>query len=452
MRILVIAGYAPSLVNFRGPLLRALVACGHKVMALAPPDEETGPQAPDIAAELRAMGVSLSRFPMRRGGVNPLQDLRTLLALRRDILELEPDLVLAYTIKPVIYGSLAAKWAARAAKATNPAMASLVTGLGYAFGGLETAADAASDGDTGGCGCRWNARRLLSELVVRLYRKALENNRVVIFQNPDDRELFARLGVTAQNQRVAVVAGSGVDLAHFAPAPPVLAHPQTGAPIFLFMARLLWSKGVGVFVEACRMLKRRHPQAVCRVLGPLDHGPDGVPEDMLRRWREERVVEVLDPVADVRPHLAAASVFVLPTYYREGTPRSILEALSMGRPVITTDMPGCRQTVEEGVTGFLTPPCEPGALMRAMARFIEQPELIAQMGAAGRRLAEEKFAADLVVRDMLAALGLSAPPDAQETVGPAVGQTSGQTSDEAGGQASGQAFGQAGGLAPVENR
>ena len=414
MRILVIAGYAPSLVNFRGPLLRALVALGHKVMALAPPDEEIGPQASDTAAELRAMGVALSRFPMRRGGVNPLQDLRTLLALRQEILELEPDLILAYTIKPVIYGSLAARWAARAAKATNPAVASLVTGLGYAFGGLETEAEADS-----GCGCRWDSRRLLSELVVRLYRKALEKNRVVIFQNPDDCALFARLGVTAKNQRTAVVAGSGVDLKHFAPAPPVLAHPQTGAPIFLFMARLLWSKGAGVFVEACRMLKRRHPQAVCRLLGPLDRGPDGVPEDMLRRWREERVVEVLDPVADVRPHLAAASVFVLPTYYREGTPRSILEALSMGRPVITTDMPGCRQTVEEGVTGFLTPPCEPGALMRAMARFIEEPELIAQMGAAGRALAEEKFAADLVVQDMLAALGLAAPPDANHVPDPA---------------------------------
>ena len=426
MRILVIAGYAPSLVNFRGPLLRALVALGHKVMALAPPDEEIGPQASDTAAELRAMGVALSRFPMRRGGVNPLQDLRTLLALRRDILELEPDLVLAYTIKPVIYGSLAARWAARAAKATDPAVASLVTGLGYAFGGLETEAEADS-----GCGCRWDSRRLLSELVVRLYRKALEKNRVVIFQNPDDCALFARLGVTAKNQRTAVVAGSGVDLKHFAPAPPVLAHPQTGAPIFLFMARLLWSKGAGVFVEACRMLKRRHPQAVCRVLGPLDHGPDGVPEDMLRRWREERVVEVLDPVADVRPHLAAASVFVLPTYYREGTPRSILEALSMGRPVITTDMPGCRQTVEEGVTGFLTPPCEPGALMRAMARFIEEPELIAQMGAAGRRLAEEKFAADLVVRDMLAALGLSAPPDANQMADPAGGPAAEPTGDSA---------------------
>jgi glycosyltransferase involved in cell wall biosynthesis len=405
MRIVVVAGYAPSLVNFRGPLLRALVARGHKVMALAPPDE---PGAPDTAVALRALGVELIRFPMQRGGVDPLQDLRTLRALRREFLELKPELILAYTIKPVIYGSLAARWAARGLEASGaPVMASLITGLGYGFGGLEL--------DAGPGAQQWSGRRLLSELVVRLYRKALENNRVVLFQNPDDRDLFASLGIInqkgGQGQRVAVVAGSGVDLGHYAVAPPVLADGHTGAPIFLCIARLLWAKGVGVYVEACRLLKQRHPQAVCRLLGPLDSVPDAVPEEIVRRWREDRVVEILDPVADVRPHLAQASVFVLPSF-REGTPRSVLEAMALGRPVVTTDVPGCRQTVEEGVTGYLVPPFEPGALMLAMSRFIEQPELIAQMGAAGRRLAEERFDAELVVRDMLVALGLGLPPTA----------------------------------------
>jgi len=415
MRIVIVAGYAPSLVNFRAPLLRALVARGHKVMALAPPDEKGRADAPDIEAALRAMGVELFRFPMQRGGVNPLQDLRTLLALRREFLLLQPDLVLSYTIKPVIYGSLAARWAAarwadakwaaheKKSPATpvapaKPLVASLITGLGYAFAGLDPDADGGGQQGTG--------RRVLTELVLRLYRKALENNRVVIFQNPDDRDLFARLKLTGLGQRVAVVAGSGVDLEHFAPAPPVLANPKTGAPIFLCVARLLWAKGAGVYVEACRLLKQRYPQAICRLLGPLDRVPDAVSEETVRCWREDRVVEILDPVDDVRPHLAAASVFVLPSF-REGTPRSVLEAMAMGRPVVTTDVPGCRQTVEEGVTGYLVPPFEPGALMRAMARFIEEPELIPQMGAAGRRLAEEKFDADLVVRDMLAALGLS---------------------------------------------
>lgn len=396
MRIVVVAGYAPSLVNFRGPLLAALNARGHEVIALAPPE---GGTAPATEAALNRMGVSLLRYPLDRGGVDPRRDLRTLLALRGHFEALRPGLVLPYTIKPVIYGSLAARWA------KVPHTASLVTGLGYGFGGLPDAEGTGLPGAT-----QTLSRRLLTELVVRLYAKALEQNRVVFFQNPDDRALFERLGILRADQRSVVVGGSGVDLAHFAPAPPASAHPETGAPIFLCMARLLWAKGVGVYVEACRLLKKRHPQAVCRLLGPADDVPDAVPLETVRRWSADRVVEILDPVDDVRPQLAAASVFVLPSF-REGTPRSVLEAMAMARPVVTTDVPGCRHTVEDGVTGLLVPPFEPGALMRAMERFIEEPELIAQMGAAGRRLAEEKFGADRVAADMLAALPLDGPLD-----------------------------------------
>lgn len=391
MRIAVVAGYAPSLLNFRAPLLRALTARGHQVVALAPSDSVHGAGSGivgDVRARLADMGVELVPFPMNRGGVDPVADARTLMALRSLFARIRPELVIPYTIKPVIYGSLAARMAG------NIPVASLVTGLGYGFGEVEP-------GEKPPLG-----RRVLREVVIRLYRKALENNRVVFFQNPDDRDLFLRLNILAGGQRVCVVNGSGVDLGHFSPAPPVLAHDVTGAPIFLCMARLLWAKGVGVYAEACRQLKQRHPQAVCRLLGAPDTVPDAVPPEMLARWREDRVVEILDPVADVRPHLAAASVFVLPSY-REGTPRSVLEAMAMARPVITTDVPGCRQTVEEGVTGYLVPPFEPGALMRAMARFVEDPGLIAPMGQAGRRLAEEKFDADRVALTMLRALGLA---------------------------------------------
>ncbi len=390
MRIAVVAGHAPSLVNFRAPLLAALVARGHSVVALAPP--EPGGGAGTLAA-LRQLGVELVRYPLDRGGVNPLRDLRTLHALRNQFLVLKPELVLPYTIKPVIYGSLAARWA------KVPHVASLITGLGYGFGGLADAADSLPGQP------QTISRRCLTELVTRMYAKALENNRAVIFQNPDDRDLFQRLGILSAGQRTAVVGGSGVDLEHFAPAPPVLAHPETGAPVFSCVARLLWAKGVGVFVEACRMLKRRHPQVVCRLIGPADDVPDAVDADMLRRWREDRVVEILEPVDDIRPVLAQTSVFVLPSY-REGTPRSSLEAMSMARPVVTTDVPGCRQTVEDGVTGFLVPPFEPGELMRAMERYVLAPELIAQQGQAARRLAEERFDVRHVTTDMLSVLPL----------------------------------------------
>jgi glycosyltransferase involved in cell wall biosynthesis len=391
MRIVVIAGYAPSLLNFRGPLLRALLARGHEVIALAPP-EEPSPAATESG--LGALGVRLLRYPLERGGLDPRRDVQTLFALRRHLLQLQPDLVLAYTVKAVIYGSLAARWSGVVR------MASLITGLGYAFGG---AAGEASGQPL--------PRRLLSGLVAGLYRTALRGNRVVLFQNQDDRALFERLGILSPGQRTAVVNGSGVDLAHFAPAP----LPQTGPPVFLCMGRLVWAKGVGVFEEACRMLKRQHPRAVCRLLGPADDVPDAVPQEVLERWRTEGVVEILDPVDDVRPHLAACSVFVLPSF-REGLPRSVLEAMALGRAVITTDVPGCRETVEPGVTGLLVPPFEPGALMRAMERFLLEPELSAQMGRAGRRLAEERFDARQVALDTLAALPLSEPADRKSVV------------------------------------
>jgi glycosyltransferase involved in cell wall biosynthesis len=385
MRIAVIAGHAPSLVNFRGPLLAALLERGHEVIALAPPERGGGAAT---EAALRALGVELLRYPLDRGGMNPLRDLRTLLALRKIFLALKPDMVLPYTIKPVIYGSLAASWA------KIPRVASLITGLGYGFGGL-------GDGLPGQP--QTVSRRCLTELVTRLYAKALENNSAVIFQNPDDRDLFKRLEILSPGQRVAVVGGSGVDLEHFAPAPPLTV--EADAAVFTCVARLLWAKGVGVFVEACRMLKRHYPHVTCRLIGPADDVPDAVAPEMLRRWREDRVVEILDPVDDIRPMLAATSVFVLPSY-REGTPRSSLEAMAMARPVVTTDVPGCRQTVEDGVTGQLVPPFEPGALMRAMERYLLEPELIAQQGAAARRLAEERFDVKRVVADMLAVLPL----------------------------------------------
>ncbi len=407
MRILVVAGHAPSLVNFRGPLLAALAARGHHVLAAAPPEPGDGEAT---RATLRRLGVAeLLPYPLDRGGTNPVRDARTILALRRMIIDRAPNLVLPYTIKPVIYASLAARWAG------SPRVVSLVTGLGYAFGGLD------ADGGMDMPGrLRTVPRRCLAGFVVRLYEKALERNDAVIFQNPDDRALFERLGILGHGQRVAVVGGSGVDLTHFSPVPP--ARTETGAPVFLCVARLLWAKGVGVYVEACRMLKRRHPEVVCRLLGQPDAVPDAVPAEVLRRWREDRVVEIVDSVDDVREQLAAASVFVLPSF-REGAPRATLEAMAMARPVVTTDMPGCRQTVEDGVTGYLVPPFEPGELSRAMERFVLDPESIATMGQAARRLAEERFDVERVTRDMLAVLPLPenapsaaspipAPPDA----------------------------------------
>lgn len=386
MRIALVAGYAPSLLNFRRPLMEALLARGHEVVALAPPcPPGEASAASAVEAGLRALGVRLVSYPLDRGGMNPARDLRTLLALKGLLRELRPELCLSYTIKPVVYASLAAHMAG------VPRRAALVTGLGYAFGAL--------GGDAQGAPL---ARRVLSGLALRLYRAGLARCHSVVFQNPDDRALFESLALLPAAARTAVVGGSGVDLRHFSPAPlPAPSQP----PVFLCLARLLWAKGVGVYVDACRMLKKRHPQVVCRLVGGEDAVPDAVPQEAIRHWREEGLVELPGHVDDVRPELAAASVFVLPSF-REGLPRACLEAMAMGRPVVTSDAPGCRQTVEDGVTGFLVPPFEPGALMRAMERFVLAPGLAAQMGPAARRLAEERFDCRRVAEDTMAALPL----------------------------------------------
>jgi glycosyltransferase involved in cell wall biosynthesis len=372
MKIAVIAGFGPSLLNFRGPLLAALRAAGHEITALAPEDE------PTLAADLAAAGVAFRPIRLDRKGTNPVKDLRTLCGLVAALRRLKPDLVFSYTIKPVIYGSLAARLCG------IRRVYSMVTGLGHSFGGE-------------GLG-----RRTLSGVVRLLYRLGLRANRCVLFQNPDDEACFRALGLLAPRQRSAVTAGSGVDLEHFAAAP----LPE-GPPVFLCAARLLGEKGVGEFVEAARLVRARHPRVVFRLAGPLDPGPDGIAPDQVEAWQREGRIEYLGYVKDVRPLIAASHAFVLPSYYREGVPRSILEALSMGRAVVTTDTPGCRETVQDEVNGYLVPPRDAQALAAALARLLETPDRLARMGAESRKLAEARFDVRLVNAAILRAMELA---------------------------------------------
>ena len=368
MRIAVIGGYAPSLINFRGPLLREMAALGHDVHAMAPP------HLPDVGPQLAAWGVNHHSYPLARRGLNPLADAATFFHLRNIVKRLRPDMVLSYTFKPVVYGSLAAHLAG------TPAVYSLITGLGYAF--------------TEASGLK---RRVLFNLAKGMYRAGLRHTRGVIFQNPDDRSWFHRLGVVPDTARTIVVGGSGVDLDHFRQS------PVPDRPSFLCLSRLLRSKGVDVFAEAAMRVKARHPEAEFRLVGFMETGSDVVTPGEVDRWRAAGV-EVLDAVEDVRPLLSGAMVYVLPSH-REGTPRSVLEALATGRPVITTDAPGCRETVTDGHNGFLVPVGDVDGVVRAIERFLAEPGLAAAMGQAGRRLAEEKYDVRLVNRAILEFMG-----------------------------------------------
>ena len=370
-KVLIVGSFAPSLINFRGPLIAAMIECGHSVVAAAPAIDDATAEA------LREIGAEPREIPLSNVSLNPLKLRSSVRALRALIREERPDVLLSYTIKPVIAAALAG----RAEKVQT--IVALVTGAGYAF---STGRD---------------PRRLLSRAAAYLlYRAAFRRTDVVIFQNPDDERFFRRSRMVPRGGRTHVVNGSGVDLEYFSP------EPLPPAPSFLMIARLVKDKGVREFGDAAKRVKAMRPEVPIALAGPFDPSPDS-----LRREELDALVQCgiayAGALSDVRPALARCSVFVLPSAYREGTPRTVLEAMAMGRAIITTDMPGCRETVTEGVNGFLVPPRDADALYTAMMRFVEQPSLAETMGLASRKLAQEKYDVRSVNADVLRYAGLS---------------------------------------------
>ena len=372
MKVVVLSNMAQSLANFRGRLLQDLRAAGHEVVAVAPETDDPA------LASLSAMGVRYVCVPMSRTGVAPVADLAYARRLHALFRAERPDVAFGYTIKPGVYGTLAARWA------RVPRRVMMVNGLGYAFGAS---------------GVR---QRLVGAAARGLYRAACRSAHRVVFQNPDDRRTFVELGLARADQTV-VVAGSGIDLERF-PAVPV----PDGPPVFLFVGRLIAEKGVLDFAEAARAVRRDHPDARFHVLGPFDDAPGAVPRSTVEGWAAEGIVTYLGTTLDVRPYLAAATAFVLPSYYREGVPRTALEALATARPVITTDRPGCRETVVDGVNGYLVPDRDPAALADAMRRLLADAERLRAMARASRVLAASRFDVVAVNADMLRALGAEA--------------------------------------------
>lgn len=373
MSFLLIAGFADSLIAFRKPLIQALLDQGLTVHVAAPELLENT----QVMAELKQLGVTAHNIPMQRAGMNPLADLKALLALWQLMRKVKPDYVLGYTVKPVIYGSLAA-WLAGV-----PKRFALITGLGFAFIDQE------------------GQRSKVRAIVQRLYRMALSRCHNVFFQNPDDQALFEQLNILAPNAKSTVVNGSGVDVAQFNVAP----LPNTSAPRFLLIGRLLGDKGVREYVQAAKLVKQQYPEAQFDLVGWIDANPNTITQPELDQWIQAGTINFLGRLSDVRPAIENCSVYVLPSY-REGTPRTVLEAMAMGRAVITTDAPGCRETVTEGDNGYLVPVKDADALAQAMLRFIKQPELIAQMGQRSRSIAEEKYDVHKVNAQMLEGMGL----------------------------------------------
>lgn len=376
MKFLILASLAGSLTGFRKPLIQALISQGLEIHAAAP-ELLTNKK---VVAELSAMDVTCHDAPLSRTGMNPISDLKAMFALRRLMKKIQPDYFLGYTIKPVIYGNLAA-WLAGV-----PHRVALITGLGYAF----------VDDD------RSLKRRAVNQVVVRLYAAALSRCQCIFFQNTDDEALFQELKIVQKTTNTIVVNGSGVPVDEYIYEP---VSAQSNLSFFL-MARLIAAKGVRVYADAARIVKKQYPNANFILAGALDSNPDGIRQDELDDWIADGLIDYRGRLSDVKPVLKECSVFVLPSYYREGVPRSILEALATGRPIITTDSVGCRETVIEGDNGFLVLVKDADALAAAMLKFIEQPELLTIMGKCSREMAGQKYDVHKVNHHMLSEMGI----------------------------------------------
>ncbi len=370
-KFVISAGFSESLYRFRGALLQQILERGWSVAALVP-----GVRGTSAETTLSDAGVEVGEIRLDRTGLNPLYDALYAFDLARALRRLKADYLLVYTIKPVIYG-LIAGWLVGV-----PKRFALITGVGFSF--------------TNDSGRGILARRA----AVILYRLALRCAHKVFFQNVDDEKLFRSLRLVHPSVPSVVVNGSGVDVAAFQ-----LASLPSAAPVFLMIARFLGDKGVREFVEAACQLAILHPEVRFRLVGWIDSNPDAISQSELDAWVADGAIEFLGKLDDVRPAIAASTVYVLPSY-REGTPRTVLEAMAMGRPIITTDAPGCRETVIDGENGFLVPVKSVDALVEAMLKFIKDPTLAPRMGKRSREIAEEKYDVHKINAVMLREMGI----------------------------------------------
>lgn len=379
MKFLIIASYPASIPKFRGALIEAIQNAGFEIHIAAPEFKHY----PKEHEHLVSLGYIVHDITMQRTGTNPAVDAKTLFSLYHIMRAIKPDYVMGYTIKPVIYGSLAAKLA------HVPNIFALITGLGYAFQGAEESGYKRSN---------------LQKVMHKLYAVALNSTKKVFFQNPDDEALFRKMGILKSSIPSRVINGSGINVSEYSVAglPTVDGKP---VPRFLLIARLLTAKGIREYAQAAMLIKEKYPQVVFDLVGWIDNNPDAIKQSELDEWVNNGLFNFLGKLSDVKPAIANSSVYVLPSY-REGTPRTVLEAMAMGRAIITTDAPGCRETVIHGQNGYLVPVKSVEELVQAMQTFINDPQLMVRMGQRSREIALEKYDVHQVNAHMMSEMGV----------------------------------------------
>ena len=376
MKIIIIGTVASSLYTFRKDLILSLLAKGYTVYAFTSDSDEKE------LAKIAQLGAIPTYYKLSRGGLNPYEDISNTIKLYQQIKNIQPDIVFSYFIKPVIYGTLAAKMA------KVPKKVAMIEGLGSAFTEYQ-----------GGSSIKM---QMVRKVQISLFKLALPLADKVIFLNPDDpKDLLIKNKI--KNVNCTVLGGIGLNLKDYEFTQIDLQQPIK----FIFIARLLKEKGIFEFVEAAKIVKQKYPQTIFTVLGSIDTQSLGaMKQHQLDELIASNLIEYPGHVNNVNEWIAKSHVFVLPSFYREGVPRSTQEAMAVGRAVITTDVPGCRETVVDGVNGFLVPKWNPQALAEKMIYLIENPKKIVEMGQESYKIAQEKFDARKVNERLLKILGI----------------------------------------------
>lgn len=375
LRIILIGTTASSFYGFRADLICTLLKKGHQVYAF------TSEYTAEDLIKIEKLGATPITYTLNRGGLNPLADIVATYRLSKKIKEINPDLVFSYFSKPVIFGTLAAKLA------QVPRVIGMLEGLGYTFTEQPEGLS--------------KKTQLIKKIQVFLYKIALPQLDQLIFLNPDDpKDLLGKYAINVKN--VEVLGGIGLNLHHYKYSENFNSNIS-----FIFIARLLAEKGIHDYIKAAKIVKEKYPSVKFTILGAIDKEALGsLKEEELENLVKTNIIEYPGHVSNVSEWIENSSVFVLPSYYREGVPRSTQEAMAIGRAVITTDVPGCRETVVDGVNGFLVPKWNPEALAEKMIYFIENPDQIQVMGAESYKIAVEKFDAEKVNQRLVNMLGL----------------------------------------------
>jgi glycosyltransferase involved in cell wall biosynthesis len=368
MKVIIIGTLPSSLINFRGQFINELSRPGHDVVAMA-----SGASLSE-KANIESMQVRYIDYNVERSGVNIIKDLKTFFELRRTFEKEKPDIIIAYTIKPIIWGGIAA----RVSGIKN--FYGLVTGLGFVF--------------------QKNSilKSILMKIVKVLYRTSLKQTKGIIFQNKDNMHVFIE-NKLVDSKLCSLVNGSGVDLTHFSKS------ELTKEFSFLLIARLLGDKGIREYAKAAAFIKAKYPNTTFNLVGPKDPSPDGISLAEVTAWHDKGDIKYHGGTEDVRPYIEKSNVFVLPSYH-EGMPRTVLEAMAMGRPILTTNVPGCKETVVNGENGWLVEKANVEQLAEKMIWFIENQGEWQRMGDISHQMAIEKFDVNKVNQELLKIMGL----------------------------------------------